>query len=185
MAHYTTSSTKLFQAALQSRFYTLEVAQDFSDAMSKVVYGVVDSQRDGFAALTKFLGQGVRGKNIFNRHTRFPDTDDDIFITTYDQQIQRTLIALESVLSFRLTNVAKDTDKGTEASGSNRNGGQATQNYKDVANDQATQDNAKRFEELKRQFCSYLNDHLRIKNQHEVEKDLSLHWHAAPATTST
>jgi len=177
MAHYTCNSTALFQAALQQRFFTIDQCEILVEALSQVTYGVIDSQRDGFTALNTFIGSGVKGKNLFTRSKRFPETDEDIYLSMYDHQVQRTLTALSTVLSFRLTNVAKDTNQGVTA-GSSRGGGNASgQDYKDVANDQATQDNTKRFEELRRQFCGYLNDNLRLKNQHSVERDLSLHWH--------
>lgn len=149
----------LFDTLYNSRFYSLARISDFSDKLIRTDFSVVESRRTAHNALNEFVQSGQPGSSLFNDDNnaamRFPANREpnrvDVYVSDSESNFENLLISLANVLSYRNTNQAKDTGAAI-ASGST---GTSKSEKIEVANDAAGQDNAKRFEELCKQFRLY------------------------------
>lgn len=139
---YTFNNFELAREMYNSEWYRVADWQVLARALARVDYSVVDSRRTGHDAVNEFRDDAVTVP--FERTTRFPNEMRDLFLTNHTAAVSKLMIELCSVLSYRTGNVAKDTNAVTESKGPGGRGD------KDIAivNDQAVQDNAKRFETL-------------------------------------
>jgi len=120
-------------------------------ALMPTDFSVVDSRREAHKALNDFTRRFLSGENLFDDEKRFPRGFTHTYVTTADTRIQDLFVALSVVLSYRSTNVAKDTEVGSQT------GKASTDKAVALALDQGNQDNVKRFEELVKSLCSLAN----------------------------
>jgi hypothetical protein len=177
---YTLHKRSYFNVLRCKLFYRCSALRECLMALSSVDYSVVESRRDGHAALLTFLESGVAGEEIFGRNNRFGIDQDEIFLTDADAQLQRITSGLQSTLTWRPTNVAKDVEAGrTTGRASDANNGS-----KEIL-EQGSQDNVKRFEEMLRLLKVYTNSMDHIWDRENFEMRVAAVWTepaaAAPA----
>jgi len=150
---YTFTNEDLYRKLYATRFINLEDLEDFILGALRTDYSVVDARRDLHTRLSNLVENAPKLRVMLQGDARFPNDPEDVYLSTGDEALTRTLMALANNLSFRATNVAKDIDTA-------RNRAEA---QVQVVNEQGSQDNVKRFEEL-------------LKTLKGVSNDSSLYW---------
>jgi len=153
-----------------SEWYKSRDTQDLVRLLGRTDYSVIGSRRDAHTAINDFRNNAVR--QPFDENSRFPSGFSEMYLTSHDTVVLNTIISLTSVLSYRSTNSAKDTDAGM--------GGKASTGKGDkdavLAFDQGLQDNTKRFEELCKQLGGFLNYRDVLWTQKSFENRTSATW---------
>lgn len=127
--------------------WTVKEAQRLIRRLQSVKFSYVDSRNSGHEAMARFLEAAKSGDDHFSTTDRFANDLTDVFVCTYYPDISRTVTGLASVLSWRGTNRAKDTEVGDDRK-------EAKNNMEwFLVTDQAVQDNTKRFESLVNEFA--------------------------------
>jgi hypothetical protein len=140
---YTFGDRTLARTIAQAGFYRINDVEEFLRLCIMTDFSVVASRRDLHSQFEQLWSRSLKGRELFTQTLRFPDEFDDVYLCSYDKHVQDTFISLGNVLSWRSTNIAKDTRAGTQ--GLHRD---------DVVTSQESQDNQKRFEELTKNFSS-------------------------------
>lgn len=140
----------LFDGLWNSKFYKVSAIHGLCDDLMSIDYSVIASRREGQVSIQKFMDSGVPGSSIFDEMERFRyNGRGDLFVPDIDLNFYNCIIGLSAVLSHRTTTKAKDTSAAVSVAGAK------TDKELDVANDAASQDNTKRFEELRKQLKQY------------------------------
>lgn len=160
----------LFETYWHSKLYKLHAINELWTAMIRVDYSVIASRREGHVAINDFSVQGVPGGTVFDDNTRFRhESRADHYIPDSDLNFSNTISALASVLSWRSTSVAKDTQASTETGGS-------TEDPKvSVGKEAGLQDNTKRFEELVKELKTFGKPGGTSINREIFEREVA-HW---------
>jgi hypothetical protein len=164
---YNRRNPEAFAAARASTWWNTANTHALRMRLLGIDYSVVDERRTAMADLRNFLQQGVSGAMIFGVGLRFPDGEEDVFYTTYEGRLDRLLSAMNSVLSFRPDNIAKDVAVGTGRDKDNNN-------YSEK--NQEGQDHKKRFEEIQNRLADLLNDRNAIWMRVQFETRVSAIW---------
>lgn len=118
----------------------------------------------------KFIGEMEYGDQIFAMDKQFPEGYVHMYLTDYDQLFADTLVNLVSVLSYRTSNTAKDTNAASAAARGSRD------QTLEIVNDQGVQDNTKRFEEMLKRLASFGNDDAYIWTRPVFEQRVAAVW---------
>jgi hypothetical protein len=159
---YTPLNKRVYRQALLASWAKFDTLLDLVRELQQCDYSVIAARREAHAAVTAFLTSMRRGSTFFNTTTRFPDGDDDLYVTTFDPVTESRLNGMVNVLSHRSTNVAKDVSAPRNSS---------RDNTAEATTEQGEQDNAKRFEELTLQLTR-----VEVYDRDTVERNLGLHW---------
>lgn len=154
-------------------FFPLIAVRRLVRTLAGTDYSVVASRREGHEALAQFIEDGLEGWSLFDENTRFAmESLRDAYLTDSDAVTNGILIALASSLSWRSSNVAKDTKEGTGSGSREAN--------VVLAIDQGTQDNTKRFEELVKALGKLGGDSSLVWRRTSFESRVA-RWVEAPA----
>jgi len=165
---YTTKQESYFQRLENAEFARVRQTRTLIREMNEVDFSVVESRREGHQALNRFEQNMLFGTDFFGMEVRFPKTPQDLYITKDDTEIANILTSLSNVLSWRKTNVAKDTQSDKN---SKNNVNEEKPNY-----DQETQDNSKRFEELVKRLNGFVRNAAYLWNQSSFESRTFSEW---------
>jgi hypothetical protein len=165
---YTWKNRDAAAKAFNAEWSTVKSVRELTRGLVKTDYSVVESRRSAHRLLNDFLANMEPASDLFHDEQRFPSGFMRSYITNYDSNTEALFISLGSVLSYRTTNQAKDTDAGT---GNNRKSDAQT-----VQVDQGVQDNTKRFEELLRELALLPNADERVWRRSVFEHRINATW---------
>jgi hypothetical protein len=151
---YTFVDAELVAELYNSEWYKISDIKELSRAMGRTDYSVVDARRNAHKVINELRDDAVNAP--FDNNTRFPDDLKEFYLTDHNSAVAMVIIGLQNCLSYRLGNVAKDTEVGSSSQATAPRG----KDDKSVvlAFDQGTQDNIKRFEELQKQLNELCNN---------------------------
>ncbi len=167
-ARYDVRNDDYYYRLANARFFKVRDMKALSRQLMTVDYSVIASRREGHDYIKDFLKNGVDGETLFDGGNRFPGSVLDQYICDDDSFVNNLLISLTSVLSYRVTNSAKDTDAGT--------GNGKKESNVALAFDQGAQDNTKRFEELQKQLVNVPRDTKLVWNRKSFESAIHGKW---------
>jgi len=172
---YIITNERGFDSLWNGRFYQIRVIGNLVRKLQGVNYGVVGSRREGHESVMAFVNQGIDGLEVFDVDRQFRrDSRADTFVSDTDMNFTGLLTGLTNTLSYRDTNVAKDTGVGVEK------GKEKGSESVELAKDQGKQDNTKRFEELVKKLSHYAAGAEGVWNRARFEREIAV-WHAAQA----
>lgn len=155
-----------------SEWYKLRDVQILLRALGKTDYSVVETRRQAHRAINEFRDDAAEPP--FQQGLRFPNTFLDYYLCSHHSAVSTVIIGLQNCLSYRLGNVAKDTEVGSVGQSSAPRG----KDDKSVvlAFDQGLQDNIKRFEELQKELAALCNNKDLIMGRSSFETRYSATW---------
>jgi len=171
MTYDTIINRKLFNNLQASLWVDVRAWRRIHRVLQKCDYSVIDSRRNAHTELIKFYDETmVLGDTLFGITTRYPS---QLCVTDYEVSVAQLIDGLVTVLSHRLTNVAKDVDAA-------RSSGKDKQVAEAILPEQNVQDNTKRFEELRKQMMN-----VPIWDQAQFETTVGAVWIDPPAAPRT
>jgi len=169
---YTFRDEELVAELWNSEWYQLKEVQALLRALGATDYSVIEARREAHRAINSFRDDAAEAP--FEHGVRFPNTLKDYYLTNHNSQVATVIIALQSCLSYRLGNIAKDTEVGS-SSQANAPRGKDDKSMV-LAFDQGTQDNIKRFEELQKQLALLCNNKDIIMGRKAFETRYGATW---------
>jgi hypothetical protein len=158
----------------QHKVIKVEEFREQMNGLSKFNLGTVQGRNDAHKAIANIVNGGQRFGGLFGQSKRFPDGWEDIYIDISHPNVTKTLVELQTTLVNRATNEAKDTQAGQKAGGS-------TQSVQiSVQQDQFSQDNFKRVEQLIVQLMSYADSNTMLWERESFERRVG-NWTVAAA----
>jgi len=169
---YTFRDEELIAELWNSEWYRLKEVQILLRALGRADYSVIESRREAHRSISEFRDDSADCP--FEHGTQFPNTLRDYYLSSHNSAVATVIIGLQSCLSYRLGNVAKDTEVGSASQASVAKG----KDDKSVvlAFDQGTQDNIKRFEELLKQLALLCNNKDLILGRTSFESRYGAAW---------
>jgi len=140
-------------------FIPIANMKDVRRDLLKVDYSVIEQRREGQQALNNWADQATEIWE--DSDTRLPYVIGKSFNDLGCEQTMNLLGSLHSVLEHRPTNVAKDVDQGRKT-GRQADDSDSTK----VVSEQGSQDNIKRFEELRKTFLKWITGSGRYTTRH-------------------
>jgi len=169
---YTFRDEELVAELWNSEWYRLKEVQVLLRALGRTDYSVVESRREAHRNINEFRDDAAECP--FEHGVQFPNTLKDYYLTGHNSNVATVIIGLQSCLSYRLGNVAKDTEVGSSGQANAPKG----KDDKSVvlAFDQGLQDNIKRFEELQKQLALLCNNKDLILGRTSFESRYGATW---------
>lgn len=153
-----------------SGWYRVKDVKAISRMLGRCNYSVISERNKAHEALCAMIDDGKEAP--FSNDTRFPDGWTDLFLSDHEVEVTTTFVGLQAVLSYRPSNIAKDTAVVTDSKGAGGKGD------KDVvlAVDQGYQDNVRRFETLRLTLEMMLNNKDLLWTQRTFEDKAACTW---------
>lgn len=170
---YTFPNPSNARAISLARFWDAEACEPVTAALNRVNFTVVESLRDGKAALETFLQAGRHGHKIANGTTRWPATDPmggTCYVTNYDGEFTRITNGLNAAMSERTGSQTRE-----EANQSARQPGPSARPPTEDESKGANHAN-KAFSELRAAWLRYIVDPNKLWHQERFEQNAPAVW---------
>lgn len=156
-----------------AKFFTLKECKDLLAVLNSCDFSVIASRREAHVALNVFVENARVGERLFDLDRRFPVGLTSHFLSDADGPISNWISATSSILSYRSSNVAKDSALAVERDSERLS----------LVKDQGEQDAFKQFTELKKVLTGLLNASIVRWNRATFESRVAGNWEnpAAPA----
>lgn len=162
--------TEYVRELWNSGWFRVQDVKAVSRMLGRCNYSVISERNKAHDALCAMIDDGKTAP--FSNDVRFPDGWTDLFLSDHEVEVTTTFVGLQAVLSYRPSNVAKDTAAVTDSKGPGGKGD------KDVvlAVDQGYQDNVRRFEALRLDLEKMLNNKDLLWTQGSFEMKAGCAW---------
>lgn len=181
---YDIVDVKRWRIFRSQKLYNLDDLEKLITQLRAIDYSVVESRRTGHECLDAFVKNGVYASRIVSVDKRFPDDDDSIFVSETDVSFSRAISGLSSALSFRVSNLPKDSELASQGSVSSPVGKTSRTDAQFMLSETNTQDNTKRYEELLKTLVKVSLDPNALIVREDFEKTYAK-WGEAPAPPRT
>jgi hypothetical protein len=164
---YELQDRSTFTKYYYAKWIRLSDALDFVDELVKTDFSVVAVRRHTHIMMSDMTKNAMKGETFFSRNQIFPNDMKHTYLCTADTELSKLLLDLSASLSYRTSNIAKDTQSTSK-------GGKNVET--EIMQDQGSQDASKSFYELAKRFDMYVKDPKNYIHSSNFENRALCHW---------